>query len=174
MGNITKTLIVLLVIGVGIAVYIISMQSNGNLIAPGTPYKAGPTPVVTPKTVSQGGGISTQDRAALFPFPGASASDQERANHIALVRRLARQADELSVNGCSPDPLVIQISLKKDFMIKSTDPAAHQIIFGSTKLQIPANGSIVVHPSQVFDKGQGDYGYYCDKDTSSGVFYVTP
>ncbi len=173
MGKTIKILILILVVTAGVLILFAYMGQNENVIMSGNPYGVPSSgPVSDQSAGSRGNDISAQDKAALFPFPGPNASAEERKKHADLVMKLAQQVDELFIGGCKPSPFVMGVSLKKDFTIRNSDSVPHRILFQSIQLDVPANGSLVVHPSKVFDKGQGDYGYYCDSSSARGIFYV--
>ena len=185
-----KTLQIVIVVLVAIAaglVYLISIQSNEKIAtipsaspqqsetsapssetqSPLSPLSSSPTP--------QAGPISAKDHKAILAFPNSKASADERAAYNALVNRLARDANTLLVSGCSPDPLVMHVLLAKDFTITNTDSVKRRVFFQEPTIEIPPNGSVIIHPAKVFTHGAGNYGYFCDGSSDiNGVFLVTP
>ena len=188
MGKTLQILIVILVaIAAGLA-YLISTQPNENQVAlipsvspkqpelsvpyhemqnPSSPPFLSPLPEARP--------ASPKDRAAIMAFPDSKTPADERAKYNALVAKLARAGNVLSVSGCSPNPLVLLVSLTKDITITNSDPTKRRIFSQEPTIEIPANSSLVVHPSKIFAHGPGNYGYFCDgSSTVSGVFLVIP
>ena len=188
-----KTLQIVIVVLVAIAaglVYFISTQSNENRIAtiPSASPQESETSAPSSETQSpspssslsllptpQASPISAKDHKVILAFPDSKASGDERAAYNALVARLARDANTLLVSGCSPDPLVMHVSLAKDFTIRNTDSVKRRVFFQEPTMEIPPNGSVIIHPSKVFTHGPGNYGYFCDGSSDiNGVFFVTP
>ena len=117
----------------------------------------------------------SSDRAAVLVFPHAGSSLEEQAKHDQLVKNLAQDAGYLSINACKPNPLVMHVSLKNDFVIKNDDATEHSLTLGFETIRIPSHGSLPVKPSQLFHGAAGNHGYRCDSATSlAGVFQVTP
>jgi hypothetical protein len=94
--------------------------------------------------------------------PVSAMNETERKEYINLVRSKAVDTKLIDVTSCMPDPVVSRVSRASNVSFSNKDRVSHRITFSSTKsFLVPAHSAVSVRPD--FGKGNGVYGFGCDK-----------
>jgi|SRR5581483_11029295 len=131
----------------------------------------------TPKTASVASSSAVPDDLALLvKGPPHDAPDDYKKSFLDAVIKNSVVTSQVDITNCQPQPLIAQIKLASEFLIKNGGPAvtieltqAH----GDPKYtyQFEKNSQRTIQAD--FGKGVGAYAYYCNRSKDPvGVFYL--
>jgi hypothetical protein len=119
------------------------------------------------QTSSQNSGTpsSTDKMKELLTWPAPNATDAEKTAHDKLVGSYATAGTKITINNCTPDPLVLLQKINQQFdFINSGSKDLIVTIDADHVLTLKAGKTIQVKDN--FKFGKGTYGYTC-KDASN-------
>lgn len=116
--------------------------------------------------------LTTKEEQAIN-HPGPDANTDELIAHSELINELAVRADFLDISGCDARPVVMNVSLGEEFVVRNTDTVDRVIVIDADHIfTIPASSEIAL--TAEFGKQGGIYGYGCNETSSAvGMFLVS-
>jgi len=130
------------------------------------------TPAITPSIVQE---LPNEEAEVFATWPAEDAPAEEHIKHSELLASLAEDAEYLEIKDCKPTPFVLKIETGKAIEIRNLDAVSHTLLHGDGRLNIAANSTTSLVPSdfaKIAQGGGGNVGYRCDEQRRVGVFYI--
>ncbi len=113
---------------------------------------------------AEGPKVSEADRQILLNDPGPNATEEQKKLRSEVAVRIAREAEEIHVEKCEIDPLVLKIADGKT--AKFVNDSREDIFLSMIdSYRVPFESSTVI--TIAFPQGLGFYGYRCGGSAGS-------
>ncbi len=127
------------------------------------------TPQTTKAPEKKTSGLTADESFVLSNILEEKTEKEKNVFQIHLSKA-AIESEQLTIGNCLPTPVVWNLKIKKDLVVKNNDQVPHTITIYASKYKIPANGTINI-PDDFLERGRM-YPYSCDDVSVAGVLWL--